>query len=318
MARAKYYEAGYTPPAGVGSATQVKEYQRMLGVDVDGIWGPDTQAAYDSYLSGKNGATGTQNKWAWGAPASGNSGGSLYDQYYQTIIGQLSVPSISVDVPSAGQLQEQWQAALRPGVDAAISRRQKASQAQQAELDADAVSRGMGGSSHLSSLKQREAQETAEDIADMEAQYGATLAERLAASLESYRQMELSAQQYNAQARQAAQQAAMSLAGNWYGDYMAQQNALQLQALNSAKSTGSTRTAGSSKASKSEESGSEVRVSDRLTASDYLSYVEKLSDSQRKSLFSSSQSYWKVRRDELIAALGAGSYQSLRQRYMGR
>lgn len=39
MARAQYYQAGYTPPAGVNSATGVKEYQRMLGVDVDGIWG---------------------------------------------------------------------------------------------------------------------------------------------------------------------------------------------------------------------------------------------------------------------------------------
>ena len=35
MARAQYYQAGYTPPAGVNSATGVKEYQRMLGVDVD-------------------------------------------------------------------------------------------------------------------------------------------------------------------------------------------------------------------------------------------------------------------------------------------
>ena len=33
MARAQYYQAGYTPPAGVNSATGVKEYQELA------VWG---------------------------------------------------------------------------------------------------------------------------------------------------------------------------------------------------------------------------------------------------------------------------------------
>lgn len=304
MERAKYYSAGYTPPAGVGSATSVKEYQRMLGVAVDGIWGPNTQAAYDRYLAGQQSNPSTTGG-KWDAPSTGTD---LFNSYYQTILNQIGVPSMTVDVPSAEAVKEQWQAALRPSVEAAISRRQNASQSVQAEMDADAVSRGMGSSSYVSSVKQRESAGAQEDIGEMEAQYGATLAERIAASLQSYEQMRLSAQQYNLQAQQSARQAALGLAGDWYSDYTAQQNAL---AQATAKIAGSSSRSGSG-------SSSAARVSSNLSTSDYLAYVENLTESQRRQLFSSSQSYWKVRRDELLAALGSGSYLSLRDRYIGK
>lgn len=44
---ANYYVKGYTPPAGIRSTEDVKREQRRLGVKADGIWGPNTQAAYD-------------------------------------------------------------------------------------------------------------------------------------------------------------------------------------------------------------------------------------------------------------------------------
>lgn len=316
MARAQYYQAGYTPPAGVNSATAVKEYQRKLGVRADGIWGPDTQAAYEQYTAGQNNqAAPTGGRWD---PPGGGAGGSasqtdLFNRYYQAILGQLNVPSVSPNIPSADTLRSQWQEALRPSVDAAISRRQTASQANRAELDADAVSRGMGGSSYVSSLKERESADAQADIGQMEAQYGATLAERIAASLQSYDQMRLAAQQSNQQAQQAAQQAAMGMAGDWYANYTAQQNALTLaQAQAGAKAAAS-----GSRSAASGGSSAGARVSSNLTASDYLSYVERLPENDREQLFTSDQSYWKVRRDELQAALGGGTYEALRRRYLG-
>lgn len=314
MARAQYYQAGYTPPAGVNSATGVKEYQRMLGVDVDGIWGPKTQAAYDQYLAGQNTQTSSGN-WLWGAPgsqgASSQGGTDLFNRYYQTILGQLQVPTINLNIPSEDAVRQQWQDALRPSLDAAISRRQSTSQSIRAELDADAVSRGMGSSTYVSSLKERESAEAQDDIDELQAQYGATLAERIATSLQAYEQMRLNAQQYNLQAQAAAQQAALNLAGSWYSDYVAQQNALaQLQAKSYQSSTSSSR--GSSGSS------SGAKASSSLSADDYLTYVENLSSGQRKLLFSSGQSYWKVRREELEAALGTNTYQILRNRYLGQ
>ena len=43
---ANYYQSGYMPPAGIRNASDVKRKQKELGVKVDGIWGPETQAAY--------------------------------------------------------------------------------------------------------------------------------------------------------------------------------------------------------------------------------------------------------------------------------
>lgn len=292
---AQYYSPGYTPPAGVSSASAVKEYQRMLGVTADGIWGPKTQAAYDSYLSSQQGSTANQ----WAAPA----GTDLFNSYYQTILSQIGVPTVSVDIPSADTIRSQWQEALQPSLNAAIARRQTASQAAKAELDADAVSRGMGSSSYVSSVKEREGASAQQDIGEMEAQYGATLAERIAASLQSYDQMRLSVEQYNQQARQSAQQTALGLAGSWYQNQLSQQSALAQPSAKSASSSAASSTA---------------KVSSNLSASDYLEYVENLSASQRQELFTSSQSYWKVRRDELMAALGSSSYLGLRERYLGK
>lgn len=296
MSRAQYYSPGYTPPAGVNSATAVKEYQKMLGVAADGIWGPNTQAAYDQYYGGGQSSSPTGGKWD--APA----GSDLFNSYYQTILNQIGIPSMSVNTPSTQEIRDQWQSALRPSVDAAIARRQSAGRTAQAELDADAVSRGMGSSSYLSSVKSREGAKTQEDIGQMEAHYGATLAERIAASLQSYEQMRLSAEQYNLQAQQNARQAALNLAGDWYENYTAQQNALMQAAAKPAAS----------------KSAAPAKASSSLNTSDYLYYVDHLSESDRRQLFTSGQSYWKVRREELMDALGSGSYLSLRDRYLGK
>lgn len=46
---ASYVLSGYTTPEGVSSRDQVRSIQSQIGVKADGVWGPKTQAAYDSY-----------------------------------------------------------------------------------------------------------------------------------------------------------------------------------------------------------------------------------------------------------------------------
>lgn len=82
---AKYYTSGYMPPAGVTDAEQVKQIQQQLtqagynigSTGADGIWGKNTQAAYESYLasSGKVQRPNTTLDWsspvgAWGGSSS--------------------------------------------------------------------------------------------------------------------------------------------------------------------------------------------------------------------------------------------------------
>ena len=296
---ASYYMDGYAPPQGVNSASKVKEYQRQLGVKVDGIWGPDTDAAYRASIAQQQSTPQNPGGFSWGD--SGRD--QTFDGYYNAIKSSLSVPTVTVKTPSKEEVGSMWSSILHPGVDAAIEKRNEAAQQDMAELDADAVSRGMGGSSFVTSVKAREMEEAQEDISDMEAQYGAVLAERIYDTLSKYDQMSLSAQQYNADAAASAAKTALSMASDWYSQYLAQQAA----AAKLQTSGGASGSSGSSSSSK--KSG--------LSTADYTEYVRNLTSAQQKLLFNSSTEYWSSRRDEIYSALGSTLYENLKKQYGG-
>lgn len=102
-----------------------------------------------------------------------------FEDYYNRLIAALNSYGISLPLPTLDEIYDQLEAFLRPSVDAAIEDRRDYGETVMAELDADAYSRGMGGSSYLSSMKQREYDDIASDIASMESNYNARLAEYL-------------------------------------------------------------------------------------------------------------------------------------------
>ncbi len=112
------------------------------------------------------------------APTGGYDAGSFED-YYSRLISALHSYGIDMALPTLDELYNQLSAFLRPSVDAAIAGRQKYGETVMAELDADAYSRGMGASSYLSSMKNREYDDIANDVAAMESNYNSTLAEYL-------------------------------------------------------------------------------------------------------------------------------------------
>ena len=262
---ASYYLKGYTTPDGVNSRADVREWQNK---------GPNTQAAYERY-------------------ASANSM-SKFQEYYDTILGALNVPSISVSVPSKAELKEDISGYLRPGVDLAISKRRAAGETAKAELDADAVSRGMGASTYVSSMKEREDDDVQSDISIMEAQYTATLAERIAAALEKYQSMSLQAQLQNAQYAYNAQTTAMNLASQWFNSYM----------NNAAKA-----------AKNSSRSGKSSTASKNMSTLDYVRFVSGLSAPERSMLYNSGASEWVMMRTELEDALGKDGYRTVRSAF---
>ncbi len=271
---ASYYLSGYAVPEGVSSRADVRDWQNKLGVKADGIWGPKTQAAYESYS-----AANVANK---------------FGEYYGMIMNSLSVPSVSVSVPTKAELKEDISSYLRPSVDLAIEKRRTRGESAKAELDADAVSRGMGSSTYVSSMKEREDNDTEDDVSMMEAQYTATLAERIASALEKYESMSLQAQMQNAQYAYNAQSTALSLASQLYGTYLA----------NSSKSTGSS---GSGSGKSAKKSG--------MSALDYISFVSGLNTAERNKLYNSADTDWSAMRTELVDALGNEGYKSLRSAF---
>ena len=209
-------------------------------------------------------------------------------------MGALNVPSISVSVPSKAELKEDISSYLRPGVDLAISKRRAAGETAKAELDADAVSRGMGASTYVSSMKEREDDDTQSDISIMEAQYTAALAERIAAALEKYQSMSLQAQMQNAQYAYNAQTTAMNLASQWFNSYMN-------NAAKAAKSGG--------------RSGKSGTASKNMSTLDYVRFVSGLSAPERSMLYNSGASEWVMMRTELEDALGKDGYRTVRSAF---
>lgn len=157
----KYYVDGYTPPEDVKSYEDVKRYQKLLGVEVDGIWGKKTQAAYEQYQKQNNNLTITE-----GGEIDGYPFGGTID--WEAISKKLS---------------EYFAGIMRPSVDAAITQRQKASDTYDAELDADSYARGMGSSTFVSSMKSRQEESEQDDIAYMEGAYSQALAAQVYDSL---------------------------------------------------------------------------------------------------------------------------------------
>lgn len=48
----KYYVNGYATPEGISNSADVKRIQAALGVKQDGIWGPQTQSAWNAQNQG--------------------------------------------------------------------------------------------------------------------------------------------------------------------------------------------------------------------------------------------------------------------------
>lgn len=279
---ASYSLAGYIPPAGVDSRQKVKEYQTRLGVAADGIWGPKTQAAYEASL------TGGRNDWS--TPA------RIYGGYYDQALSLYAPPTIQAYTPPRAEIEKDVEASLRPATDQAIASRRARGEANMAELDADAASRGMGASTYVTSVKGREMANTERDVALLESNYAASLSERVASYLQYYANLDLQAQMQNAQLAYNAQNAAASLAAQWYAAY---------QSANAASS------AASAPKRRSNGSAAEDDAYFSMTPAEYRGFVLRMSEADRRLLYSSGSEHWKECRDELYGVLGTAGYAAL-------
>ena len=118
-------------------------------------------------------------------------------------------------------LAERISAVLRPVYDKAIAAIFRGNQRQDAELDADAISRGMGSSTFVSDLKRRQDSAAADDANDLETEYGARLSDQLYKAMEGERDRQLEADKFNAQQRNEAMEQAFSAARVLYDAYLA-------------------------------------------------------------------------------------------------
>ena len=124
-------------------------------------------------------------------------------------------------------LVERISAVLRPVYDKAIAAVFKGNQHADAELDADAISRGMGSSTFVTDVKRRQDSAAAENVSELESDYGSKLADQLYKAMEGERDRQLEVEKFNAQQRSAALEQAFSAAKVLYDAYLAARAAQQ-------------------------------------------------------------------------------------------
>ena len=110
---------------------------------------------------------------------------------------------------SASTLKDALSRSMRPAYDKQIAARQDAAKANRAAIDTDAASRGMGSSSWVTDVKNRQNNAAASDIANIESDYQANLYNSLLNRLGQQDEMAMAA-------AQSAQGNALGLANQLY------------------------------------------------------------------------------------------------------
>lgn len=163
-------------------------------------------------------------------------GNEAFETIYEKTKKEYVPHEISYSPLDEKTLTERISAVLRPVYEKAIAAIFRNNKRADAELDADAISRGMGSSTFVTDVKRRQDNAAADDVQGLESEYGAKLADQLYKAMEGERDRLLEVEKFNAQQRNVAMEQAFSAAKTLYDAYLAAKAAEEAAAL--AKSGG--------------------------------------------------------------------------------
>ncbi|MEG1772517.1 MAG: hypothetical protein RR352_04445 [Clostridia bacterium] len=185
---------------------------------------------------------------------------------------------------TSDQLMALLNAFLRPATDAAIKSRERAGAYNNAETDADAASRGMLGSTYVTSMKEREFSDMQDDIGDIEAQYSAALASYLYDAMFQIAEMKNDREEFDREM-----------------DY--KYDVLRERENGSGRGS-SGRGAGRGKTRQEKET------------EDFLEYIDGLSDADIRLLYYDTSKYWRERRKMISDVMGEDAFNAVMEDYM--
>lgn len=141
-----------------------------------------------------------------------------YSQLLDELQGNLlsKTETISYNPLSPSTLKSAIAKALRPSYDKAIETRNRTAATNRAMIDADAAARGIGASTWVTDVKNRQNDAAATDIANLESDYSAKLYENLLSRLTDQENKKLTVDQFNAQAKQNALSQALGLTDKYW------------------------------------------------------------------------------------------------------
>ena len=254
-----YHGPGTKPPMLIGQQDLGVKIKPYLTYDNPGGGNPDAENASDE---------------------------DVLSDYINQMYTRFAPQEVSYDTRGEAEIRSSVAAWLRPGYDQAIANRQAQTRANKANLDADAIARGMGTSTYVTDVKNRQQNAESSDIASIEADYGANLAKYVLDGVDGEQNRALEAEKFNAQQRQNAYDQAYSAALALYAQYK-----------------------------KSGGGGAKPGGVNKTTLENCEAFLSMLTGEERKAIYSASTAQGKQYRAELLASVGAAGYVQLMGKY---
>jgi len=227
-----------------------------------------------------------------GSSSGSGSGGQSDADILSGLISQMyerfAPQEVVYDAKNEDEIRSSVSAWLRPGYDQAIVVRKGQTLTNKANLDADAIARGMGASTYVTDVKNRQQNAESHDIATMESDYGATLAKYVSEGVETENERQLDVLKFNAEQRQNAYELAFSAAMELFPYYR-------------KKSSGG----GSGKTSG-------VTATSRTNVESFLGQLTK---SERAEVYQATSPAGAQYRAEILASVGYGGYIQMQGKY---
>lgn len=261
-----------------------------MAISIGGIGKATTIGRRD--MTGGKVTLGLGSTTSGGSGSGGGSGGAsdadILSGYVDEIYSRFAPQEIAYDAKSEEEIRATVAAWLRPSYDQAIFNRKEQTLTNKANLDADAIARGMGTSTYVTDVKNRQQNAESSDIATMESDYGATLAKYVSEGVETENDRLLEVQEFNAEQRQAAYELAFSAAKELFAYY---------------KKKGS---GGSGKSSGAVSATSRENVE---------TFLGLLSSNERTEVYQASSEAGARYRAEILASVGYAGYIQLQGKY---
>ncbi len=259
-----------------------------MAISIGGIGKATTIGIRD--ITGGKMKVGAKNTSSGGGSGGGSGGneaeilsGLISDMYKQ-----FAPQEIVYNAKSEEQIRSSVSSWLRPSYDQAISNRKVQTLTNKANLDADAIARGMGASTYVTDVKNRQQNAESSDIATMESDYGATLAKHVSDGVKTENERSFAVQKFNAEQRQAAYEMAYSAAIALFPYY---------------RKKGSGGSGASSKA---------VTATSRENVESFLSM---LSSNERTEVYQATSPAGAQYRAEILASVGYTGYSQMQGKY---
>lgn len=196
---------------------------------------------------------------------------------------------------------------LRPAYEQAIQSRREQTGRINAELDADAWSRGMGQSTYLTDVKDRQFRSESRDVDALESDYASTLAGHLYDAMKEQQKTKIEVDQFNAAQINRARELATSAAQALYRSY---------QSGGGSGRSGSKQTEKSGKTILADLENKQQNTS-KTGYNTVANAVARMSPAARSRLYDRSDPTYAGLRSEILYSVGSGGFSKLMRDFPG-